>query len=235
MALPNINDYTDLGILGIQRPKGLDALSVRHQNVMAGLIPPRLVVVSGGKESNTVACIGGNGLIDGGPHGNHITKGSEHFVGVLAKPLDGVAVHPTASVLQSLRKIPMVEGNVGHDAVLIQLLKDTLVVVHALFIELTDTVGQYTGPGNGQTVRVNTKIYQVFQITVEHMVAVAGNGGGGTVADLVGLSGKRVPNGSGTAVIKDSSLNLTCAGGGPPNKIFREWHNLNLLYNKISS
>ena len=226
MPLPDVDDHADFGILGVDGAEGLYALAVGHQDVVAGLVAPGLVIVARGEAAVGIADVGGDGLVDRGPHGHRVTEGGEHLVGVLPEPLNGVAVDPAAAVLQHLGEIPMVKGDVGGDAVLIEGVNDPLVVVHALVVELSHTVRQDSGPGNGEAVGVDPQRLQGSEISVKLVVAVAGDGGQIPVMGLAGLCGEGVPDGGGAAVFKGAALDLTGAGGDAPQKILGKWHNV---------
>src|SRR5689334_6875060 len=67
------------------------------------------------------------GFVVGGDAHQAVAEAARDFVRVLGEALGGVAVHPAAMVLQALRQVPVVEGQVGRDALFLQGVHQTLV------------------------------------------------------------------------------------------------------------
>ena len=207
-----------------RRAECLDPTPMRHQNIMPRLIAPRLVGVARRKAAQRIADVSGDRLVNGRPHGHQIAEGMEHFFRVLAKPFDAVAVAPAALFLQNLRKIPMIQRDIGENARLAQRGKDPFVIIDSGRIERADALRQNARPRNGEAVTVHPKPFEVVDIALIAVIAVTGNGGGLPAENFARLLGKRVPDAGGTAILQPATLYLTGAGRHAPHKILRKRH-----------
>ena len=224
MTLPDVNDHTDPGVLRSDGTERLNALTMRYQNIVSCLVAPHLVGVSRCKSTKRVADVGCNRFVDGRPHRHNVPEGAEHLFGILAEPLDGVPVDPTALILQHLRQIPVIQRDGGGDPGFFQLLKATAVVIHTLLVKLSRPVRQDARPRNGHPVGIESQCLHVAQVAVKLMVAVAGNRRSLAPERFARFCRKGVPDGGCASVLERAPLDLAGTGGTAPQKILRKRH-----------
>lgn len=110
----------------------------------------------------------------------------------------------------------MVESDIRRDPLFQQSFKGTLIVVDALFVELSRTFGQHARPGKRHTVAVHTKRFEVCKVArKETVIAVARGREILGVHDLF-LGGERIPNTRASAVFSRAALDLRCSRRNAP-------------------
>ena len=172
-------------------------------------VAERFIPMPRGELSLRVADIRRDRLVDRSKVGNEVGIEAEHLFGILAEPFDAAAVCPAALLFEHLWKIPMVESDIRRDPLFQQSFKGTLIVVDALFVELSRTFGQHARPGKRHTVAVHTKRFEVCKVArKEAMIAVARGREILGVYDLF-LGGERIPNTRASAVFRRAALDLS--------------------------
>ena len=171
-------------------------------------VAERFIPMPRGELSLRVADIRRDRLVDRREIGNEIGIEAEHLFRILAEPFDAVAICPAAPIFEHLWKIPMIERDIRRDPLFQQSFKGTLIVVDALFVELSRTFGQHARPGKRHTVAVHTKRFEVCKVArKETVIAVARGREILGVHDLF-LGGERIPNTRASAVFRRAALDL---------------------------
>src|SRR5688500_1170592 len=111
MALPDVQHDADLA----RRTGGAERLhssSVREEGVVHRLASGGGIRTSGREEACPVPRPDRDRLVESGPTPHSVAESVEDEGGVLCEPIRDVAVRPTATVLQRLWQVPMVERDV---------------------------------------------------------------------------------------------------------------------------
>ena len=140
--------------------------------------------------------------------------------GVFREPVYALFIHPTALLLQGLGIIPMVEGNIGLNAVAQQLIDHRIIEGDALFIDSSDALRQNPGPAEGESVGLDAHLPHDGDVFLIAMVEVTGHIAVMTLVDLAGGMGEYVPDALSPAAFIGSALNLIGAGSAAPDKAF---------------
>lgn len=129
----------------------------------------------------------------------------------------------------------MVESDIRRDPLFQQSFKGTLIVVDALFVELSRTFGQHARPGKRHTVAVHTKRFEVGKIARKKaMIAVASGQEVFSAHDLP-ARGKGIPDARAPAIICGAALDLGCSRRNAPQKILRISHRLTSMEESAES
>ena len=172
-------------------------------------VAERFIPMPRGKLALCVADIRRDRLVDRRKVGNEVGIEAEHLFGILAEPLYAVAICPAAPIFEHLWKIPMVESDIRRDPLFQQSFKGTLIVVDALFVELSRTFGQHARPGKRHPVTVHTKRFEVGKIARKKaMIAVASGREVFSAHDLF-LGDERIPDTRAPAAFRRAALDLS--------------------------
>lgn len=179
-------------------------------------VAERFIPMPRGELSLRVADIRRDRLVDRSKIGNQIGIEAEHLFGILAEPLYAVAICPAAPIFEHLWKIPMVESDIRRDPLFQQSFKGTLIVVDALFVELSRTFGQHARPGKRHTVAVHTKRFEVCKVARKETVIAVARGREILGAHDLPARGKGIPDARAPAIICGAALDLGCSRRNAP-------------------
>ena len=158
------------------------------------------------------------GLVKGHVMGDAVGEGFHHQAGIVAEPIHALFVHPAALMEQGGGKIPVVQSDVGRDAVGQQAVKEPVVKVDPPLVDGALSVGQEAGPGDGHAVGRNAQALEDGHILLITVVLVAGHLAGVAGIHLARPLGKIVPNAAAAAVLEGGSLDLIRGGSHAPHK-----------------
>ena len=105
--------------------------------------------------------------------------------GIVAEVSRGVAIGPSAEVLEHLRKIPMIERDERLDVVLQQLIDDAIVKVDALLIGLALAVRHDARPRERDARGIQPEVGHQRDVVAIAMIEIARDIAGIAVLDLV--------------------------------------------------
>ena len=116
----------------------------------------------------------------------------------------------------------MKQGDVRLDAVLEQLIDQSLIVGEPRLIRLAAALGKNTRPGQGEAIGLRAQILEQFYVFLVEMVRIPGDIARFALMSFAGRVGENVPNGRAAAFYGNRALNLIGAGGATPEKIGRK-------------
>ena len=181
---------------------------MRDEQVVPRPVAERFIAMPRGEFALCVADIRRDGLVDRRKIGNKVGIETEHLFRILAEPFDAVTVCPAALLFEALGKIPMIERDVWRNTCFQQSFKDALIVVDALFVELSRAFGKHPRPGKRHAVAVHAERFEVFKIArKEAVIAVARGRKIFGVHDLF-FGGERIPDARAPAVFRRAALDL---------------------------
>src|SRR5207344_327036 len=97
-----------------------------------------------------------------------------HEVRIFGKPLYRIGVGPTATVLDSLRQVPVIERRRGLDSVLEQRIDETIVKVEASAIRFASPRWQHPRPTDAEAIGAQAEVSHQSHVVDESPVVVAG-------------------------------------------------------------
>ena len=165
------------------------------------------------------------GLVEGDEFLDPVAERVDDDLGVVAKPLDRLAIAPGALLLQRLRQVPMEERDHRLDAGGDQIVDQAAVVGEAGRVHLAGALGQDARPGDREAVGVDAELAHQRDVG-EILIAVIG-----VDRDVAGLLladhrlgdavavGVDVPVGEALAVGLPTALDLVGGARRPPEKI----------------
>ena len=122
-----------------------------------------------------------------------ISKLSEADSGILDEPVDKLRVKESPLIGEHLRQVPVVEGDDRLDALGLQRRDEVPVILDAGLIHCPGRpvregsrrpVGEYSGPGDGESVVADAHRLQKLDVLLVLVVAVAGHLGGGAIENV---------------------------------------------------
>ena len=135
---------------------------------------------------------------------------------VFFKPVSNRSIQPSSLQLESLRQVPVVESDCRLNVVVQQLIDQVVVVVHSSLVLVSNTRGQHSGPGNGESVALQTQVCQQLNILFVVVIGVTGHLSTGPINDVTLLPGEHVPDVLSLPILIPASLNLiSCCGCSP--------------------
>ena len=160
-------------------------------------------------------------LVDRRPTTDPITQRSPDEAGVVAEAFGGVADRPASSVLEGLRKIPVVERHhrldpVGEEGV------DQVPVEVEAGARRPAPGGLDPGPGDRETVRAEAEGRDELDVSLHAMTVVGRDAGVAPTTDPSRNTGELVPDRRAPAIPVDAPLDLSCGGGHAPQELGRE-------------
>src|SRR5690606_9029751 len=189
-----------------------EVLVVERREPGTRLLPPGRVLAA------RVADEGGaQRLVEGGPVIDPVAEGLVHGDRVVEEALRGVSVRPAAGVLDRLRKIPVVEGEPGQDAVLEQLVDEATVEVDALRVD--GAVGGLDArPAHREAVGVESEALHELNVVGHAVVVVDRDLGGVAAGDVPRRACEVIPDRVELAVFLGGALDLGGSGRGTPDE-----------------
>ena len=142
--------------------------------------------------------------------------------GIITEVSRGVAIGPSAEVLEHLRKIPMVERDEGLDVVLQQLVDDAIVKIDALLIGLALSIRHDARPCERNARGIQPEVRHQRDVVAIAMVKIACDIAGIAVLDLVGRMREAIPDRLALAVLIVRALDLVRRARGAPQEVFRK-------------
>jgi hypothetical protein len=158
-------------------------------------------------------------LVVGGDGGHAVTESRRHGACIVDEARHGVARRPAAFVLQGLRQVPVVQGQVGRDAARQQAVDQALVELQPGLVERAPPLGLDARPADREAVGIDPQGRDQVQVGVQPVVVVAGDAAIGAVGDGAGLAAEAVPDRLALAVGLCGALDLERAGGDAPDEI----------------
>ena len=162
------------------------------------------------------------GLVVGGDGGDAITESRRHGARIVDEARHGVARRPAAVVLQGLRQVPVVQGQVGRDAARQQAVDQALVELQPGLVERAPPLGLDARPADREAVGIDPQGRDQVQVGVQPVVVVTGPAAVGAVGDGAGLATEAVPDRLALAVGLRGALDLERASGDAPDEVRRE-------------
>ena len=152
--------------------------------------------------------------------GDTVAERVVHGLGVVAEPVRGVAIRPSALLLERLRQVPVVQGEPGQDAGAEQFVDETAVEVEAGLVDVP-VARLHPRPAGGEPVRVEAELLHERDVGGHPVVVVDGDLGGVAVGDGTRDAGEVVPDGVLFAVFVGGALDLRRGGGRAPEEPVR--------------
>src|ERR1700677_312106 len=173
---------------------------------------------TGGELADLIAQIGEAHELVGRHEMTHaIRESARDECGIVGKGLRSVAGLPSAR--KRLRQVPVKQGDVRLDAVLEQLIDQSLIVGEPGLIRLAAALGKNTRPGQGEAIGLRAQILEQFYVFLVELVRIPGDIARFALMSFAGRVGENVPNGRAAAFYGNRALNLIGAGGATPEKI----------------
>ena len=141
---------------------------------------------------------------------------------VLGEGVHGVANRPAAGILDHLRRVPVEERHVRHDAVAEQLVDETIVEVEAGVVHGAAPVRDHPRPRDREAERVQTELAHQRDVVAIPVVEVARDRARIAVPHLARCRGEPVPDALAATVFVRRTLDLVRRGRGPPDEVRRE-------------
>jgi hypothetical protein len=143
-----------------------------------------------------------------------------HQCSIFREPIGTLTVAPTAFFHKAQGQVPMIEGQVGFNAVFKQFIHQVTIKLNALFVDLARAIGQDTGPRDGEAIGFETHLLHNADIFFIKMVVVAGNIRAVAIFDFTAIVVECVPNGRAFSVYIPRAFNLESGRSGAPSKVF---------------
>ena len=127
--------------------ENLNGPAVRQEQMVRGLIGLRIITDARGVHTRGVAQEGRHPwFVVGGPEFDAVGQALEYHPGILGETVHGLPVDPSALVLQFLGQIPVIQGRLGLDAGLEQLIHEPVVKIETPDVWLPLAVRHHTAP-----------------------------------------------------------------------------------------
>ena len=162
------------------------------------------------------------GLIDGNEMADLSLKTPDDKFGILLEGKSGFPILPAAFFLQSLGKVPVIEGEPGRDSAGQTPVDQALIVVQTLFVYCAGSLRQDPGPADTEAVSRNGQLLHKVQILLEPVIAIACHIATPAAGDAVRLMREDVPDGCSLPVFGGAALGLIRRAGRAPDEIRRK-------------
>ena len=186
---------------------------VRGQHALGGAVVTRRVDARRIREERRAPR-----LVERGPDLHPIAERVVHVERVLGEEVRGLAVRPSASLLQRLRKVPVVQRQPRQDVGIQQLVRQPLVEVDALRVDRT-AVGAHPRPRGREAVRLEPHRLHERHVVAVQVVVVARDVAVVGVDDGARHPGVRVPDRVASSVLVCGAFDLVGGGGGSEEEV----------------
>src|SRR5690606_11871795 len=149
---------------------------------------------SGDSKSTVSGFCEGAKLVDGKEMMNPVAEFFCYITGVVGKRFCGIPILPAPLVLQGLGQIPVVERSKWLDAGGHQFVGEPIVKIEAFRIRLTGSVGEDSGPRNGEAVSGLANAFHQLNIFLVTVVMIVGDIAGSIVSHVAGRVSEGVPD-----------------------------------------
>jgi hypothetical protein len=202
---------------GAQR---LHPRAVRAHDVMRGERRLEQIAVTRGEDAVQITPVRHYpGFVDRRPHRDPVAECAADDVGVIGKPAGDVAIEPAAAVVEGRREIPVVERGVGRNSAFEQRVDQPRVEVEPFVVDGACALGQDSGPGDAEAIRVKAKVRHERDIGCISPVVIAGDVAGFSRDRQSRRVGEPVPDARPRAVGEWRSFDLIGGRRGTPQEI----------------
>ncbi|MNT10428.1 hypothetical protein D3C72_1452590 [compost metagenome] len=157
-------------------------------------------------------------FVMGGDAGDLVAEAARHFGRVGGKVIAGGAIEPATLVLQGLRQVPVVQGQVRVETLGGQGVEQSPIEVEAGLVPGAGTRGLDARPGHGKAVGVHAQAGDQLHVLRVAVIVVAGHVAIAAVDDLAIRMAEGIPDGGAAAVDGGGALDLVGAGGHAPGE-----------------
>src|SRR5262249_14751812 len=151
-----------------------------------------------------------------------IAEPREDGGGVVTEPVGGIAVEPSATVVQRRGKVPMKERGVRANAVRQQLVDEVIVEVEAPRVDCADALGEDAAPADAEAIRLESQLAHERHVVAPSAVVIARDVPSLSVRRAAGGVRKPLPNARTGAVGERTAFYLVRRRRGAPEKSSRK-------------
>ena len=198
---------------------GLHGQPVRQQQVVRHLHGGGRVGHARGELARAMAQHGrAPRLIVRGDAGDLVAKTARHLGRIGGEVIASGAIEPAPLILQGLRQVPVVQGQMGIESLGGQGVEQARIEIEAGFVPGAGTGRLHPRPGHGKTVGVHAQVGDQLHVIKVAVVMVAGHVAIAAVDDLAVRVAEGIPDGRAAAVDGGGAFDLVGAGGHAPGK-----------------
>ncbi len=168
-------------------------------------------------------------LIQRHPMRDTVRKCIRHASGIFCKPLRALRIQPASPHLQSLRIVPVKQGNIRLNSGLQQGIHQIAVKSQSFFIDLTGSFRHHARPADGKSKRLDSDLFHQFNVRAISVIKITRNISG-IVVNYIGFSVcvlskimcMDIPDRRSLSILLSCALNLIGCGSRTPDKILRK-------------
>src|SRR5208282_6588325 len=161
-------------------------------------------------------------LVEQHPVGNTVAQSTRCEFCVIGEARSCVASRPASGIFESLRQIPVVEGDKRTDSGFEQGIDETAVIIDPLGIRWTGAGGLKARPGNRKPVAVQVHRLQERDVFAKAVIGIAGYVAGVAVLDFAGSVRETVPDRFALTVFIPCTFDLIGGGSCAPEETLGE-------------
>ena len=161
-------------------------------------------------------------LVVGSPLRHAITECAAHDVGVAHECVDGLAVGPSADVLESLWQFPVVERDVRNDALLEEFIDEAVVEGNTPRFDGPGPIRDDSGPCGGQVVCRDSRVGHERDVLGVPVVVVARDVPGFPIVNAPGFAYESVPGRLALSVLVPGAFDLVRRSRDPEHEVARK-------------
>jgi hypothetical protein len=158
------------------------------------------------------------GLVESRPQRDPVTERADDHPRVCGEPVRHIAIEPAALIVQCGRKVPVVQGDHGPDAMHQEQVHEAIVEGEPRTIHRTASRRQDPRPREAEAIRLQPERAHQLHISRGATVMIAGDVPGFPAGDLPGRMREAVPDARAGAVGEGRALDLVGGGCRAPEK-----------------